>query len=100
LRNGSKHDIYHNPKKGTTQPVPRHNEINEILAKKIIKDLTLYHIIISLRDNHKKPLVLLVEFLVILVVKQIIPYSLTLKRQKCGKIYKYTFETLISIRTL
>ena len=40
LRNGSKYDIYHNPKKGTTQPVPRHNEINEILAKKIIKDFT------------------------------------------------------------
>ena len=40
LRNGSKHDIYHNPKKGTTQPVPRHNEINEILARKIIKDLS------------------------------------------------------------
>lgn len=40
LRNGSKHDIYHNPQKGNTQPVPRHNEINEILAKKIIKDLT------------------------------------------------------------
>ena len=40
LRNGSKHDIYHNHQKGTTQPVPRHNEINEILAKKIIKDLT------------------------------------------------------------
>jgi len=40
LRNGAKHDIYHNHKKGTTQPVPRHNEINEILAKKIIKDFT------------------------------------------------------------
>lgn len=40
VRNGGKHDIYHNSEKGTTQPVPRHNEINEILAKKIIKDLT------------------------------------------------------------
>ena len=38
LRNGSKHDIYHNPNKGTTQPIPRHNEI---LAKKIIRDLNL-----------------------------------------------------------
>ncbi|MBK7809624.1 MAG: type II toxin-antitoxin system HicA family toxin [Saprospiraceae bacterium] len=37
LRNGSKYDIYHNPKKGTTQPVPRHNEINEILAKRSLK---------------------------------------------------------------
>jgi len=34
IRNGGKLDIYHNPEKGTTQPVPRHNEINEILAKK------------------------------------------------------------------
>ncbi|MBK8349082.1 MAG: type II toxin-antitoxin system HicA family toxin [Saprospiraceae bacterium] len=40
LRNGAKHDIYHNPNKGTTQPIPRHNEINEMLAKKILKDLT------------------------------------------------------------
>jgi len=39
LRHGAKHDIYHNPKTGMTQPVPRHKEINEILAKKIIKDL-------------------------------------------------------------
>lgn len=40
LRHGSRHDIYHNPRSGRTQPVPRHREINEILAKKIIKDLT------------------------------------------------------------
>ncbi|MCZ2100784.1 MAG: type II toxin-antitoxin system HicA family toxin [Chitinophagales bacterium] len=39
LRSGGKQDIYHNPNKGTTQPIPRHNEINELLAKKIIKDL-------------------------------------------------------------
>lgn len=40
LRNGAKHDIYHNPKTGQTQPVPRHREINEHLARKIIRDLT------------------------------------------------------------
>lgn len=40
LRNGAKHDIYHNPSTGKSQPVPRHKEINELLAKKIIKDLT------------------------------------------------------------
>jgi predicted RNA binding protein YcfA (HicA-like mRNA interferase family) len=40
LRNGGKHDIYHNPTTGATQPVPRHVEINEILAKKIIQSLT------------------------------------------------------------
>ncbi len=41
LRNGSKHDIYHNPNKGTSQPIPRHNEINEILAKKNNKRFNL-----------------------------------------------------------
>jgi predicted RNA binding protein YcfA (HicA-like mRNA interferase family) len=40
LRHGAKHDIYHNPTTGKSQPVPRHREINELLAKKIIKDLT------------------------------------------------------------
>jgi hypothetical protein len=29
-----------NPKTGKKQPVPRHNEIDEILAKHIIKELT------------------------------------------------------------
>jgi len=32
--------IYHNPKTGASQPIPRHSEINELLAKKIIRDLT------------------------------------------------------------
>jgi predicted RNA binding protein YcfA (HicA-like mRNA interferase family) len=40
LRHGGKHDIYHNPNTGMSQPVPRHREINEILAKKIIRDLS------------------------------------------------------------
>jgi mRNA interferase HicA len=40
LRHGAKHDIYHNPKTGRSQPVPRHKEINELLAKRIIRDLT------------------------------------------------------------
>lgn len=40
IRHGAKHDIYHNPKTGITQPVPRHREINELLAKKILRDLT------------------------------------------------------------
>jgi len=39
LRHGGKHDVYHNPKTGLSQPVPRHREINERLAKKIIRDL-------------------------------------------------------------
>jgi predicted RNA binding protein YcfA (HicA-like mRNA interferase family) len=40
LRNGAKHDIYHNPQSGATEPVPRHREINERLAQKILKNLT------------------------------------------------------------
>ncbi len=40
LRNGAKHDIYHNPESGKSEPVPRHREINEFLAKKILKSLT------------------------------------------------------------
>lgn len=41
LRHGARHDIYHNPKSGRSQPVPRHREINELLARKILKDLTV-----------------------------------------------------------
>lgn len=40
LRNGAKHDIYHNPITGKSEPVPRHREINEVLANKILKSLT------------------------------------------------------------
>ena len=40
IRRGGKHDIYHNPDTGKTEPIPRHREINERLAKKIIKNLT------------------------------------------------------------
>jgi mRNA interferase HicA len=39
LRNGAKHDIYHNPANGRSEPVPRHREINELLARKILKSL-------------------------------------------------------------
>ncbi|MBX3342652.1 MAG: type II toxin-antitoxin system HicA family toxin [Nitrospira sp.] len=40
LRHGGKHDIYHNPKTGKSEPVPRHREINEMLARRIIRSLT------------------------------------------------------------
>jgi predicted RNA binding protein YcfA (HicA-like mRNA interferase family) len=40
LRHGAKHDIYHNPHTGRSEPVPRHREINELLARKILKSLT------------------------------------------------------------
>ena len=39
LRHGGKHDIYQNPRSGKSQPIPRHREVNERLARKIIKDL-------------------------------------------------------------
>ena len=40
IRHGGKHDIYHNPNNGRTESVPRHREINERLARKILKSLT------------------------------------------------------------
>lgn len=39
LRHGSRHDIYHNPMTGASEPVLRHREINEILAKRILSRL-------------------------------------------------------------
>ena len=40
IRHGGKHDWYSNPQTKMAQPVPRHKEINEHLAKKIIKALS------------------------------------------------------------
>jgi predicted RNA binding protein YcfA (HicA-like mRNA interferase family) len=39
VRHGGKHDWYRNPATGVAQPVPRHREINERLAKRIIRNL-------------------------------------------------------------
>jgi mRNA interferase HicA len=39
VRHGAKHDWYTNPQTKQSQPVPRHQEINELLAKAIIKKL-------------------------------------------------------------
>jgi predicted RNA binding protein YcfA (HicA-like mRNA interferase family) len=39
IRHGGKHDWYQNPKTKISQPVPRHREINNNLAKHIIKML-------------------------------------------------------------
>jgi len=39
LRNGSRHDIYWNPVTGNRQPVPRHNEVDEHLARHIKRHL-------------------------------------------------------------
>jgi hypothetical protein len=35
IRHGGKHDWYTNPRTGMSQPVPRHTQINETLAKHI-----------------------------------------------------------------
>jgi len=50
IRHGGKHDWYQNPKTKMAQPVPRHREINERLAKHIIKMLMDHYCI--LRDNY------------------------------------------------
>jgi mRNA interferase HicA len=39
VRRGGKHDWYRNPATGVSQPVPRHREIKEGLARHIIKML-------------------------------------------------------------
>jgi predicted RNA binding protein YcfA (HicA-like mRNA interferase family) len=40
VRHGSKHDIYRNPSTGEIQPVPRHREVDEQLARKIVRALS------------------------------------------------------------
>jgi len=40
IRHGAKHDWYMNPETKISQPVPRHTEINDYLARHIIKMLT------------------------------------------------------------
>jgi len=41
MRHGGRHDIFLNPLSGQKQPVPRHNEIDNALAKHIKKYLGL-----------------------------------------------------------
>jgi mRNA interferase HicA len=40
VRHGGKHDWYRNPTTGVSQPVPRHREIKEPLARRIIRLLS------------------------------------------------------------
>jgi len=40
IRHGGRHDWYQNPDTKISQPIPRHREINENLAKHIIKLLS------------------------------------------------------------
>ena len=39
LREGSRHSWWHNPTLNRRSAVPRHTEVNDILAQKICKDL-------------------------------------------------------------
>lgn len=38
-REGAAHSVWVNPKTGITETVPRHNEIKESLARKILKSM-------------------------------------------------------------
>jgi len=37
VRHGANHDIYENPRTNTSTQVPRHSDVNELVAKTIIK---------------------------------------------------------------
>jgi mRNA interferase HicA len=39
LREGGKHSVYTHASSGKTSTVPRHRELNELLARKICRDL-------------------------------------------------------------
>lgn len=39
VRHGGKHDWYRNPITGVSQPIPRHREVKEHLARQIIRML-------------------------------------------------------------
>lgn len=39
IRHGGRHDWYQNPETKISQPIPRHNEIKDYLAKHILKML-------------------------------------------------------------
>lgn len=40
VRHGGRHDWYRNPVTGVSQPVPRHREVKEPLARRIMRMLT------------------------------------------------------------
>ena len=40
VKHESKHDLYINPRTGIKDRIPRHPDVNEILARKIIQRLT------------------------------------------------------------
>jgi len=40
IRHGARHDWYQNPTTRISQPIPRHTEIKDVLAKHILKMLS------------------------------------------------------------
>jgi len=40
VKHGKKHDVYKNPRTGFEERIPRHIDINENLAKHIIRNLS------------------------------------------------------------
>ncbi len=40
IRHSGKHDIYQDPTTGVIQPIPRHREVSEQLARAIIRKLS------------------------------------------------------------
>ena len=40
VRHGGKHDWYRHPTTGVSQPVPRHREVDEHLARRILRMLS------------------------------------------------------------
>lgn len=38
VREGAGHSIYRNPRTDVLIPIPRHAEVNELLARKIVRD--------------------------------------------------------------
>jgi hypothetical protein len=41
MPHGGRHDWYQNAKTGASQPVPRHREVNDVLAKHILRKLAV-----------------------------------------------------------
>lgn len=41
IRHGGRHDWYRNPETGASQPISRHREIEDFLAKHILKKLKI-----------------------------------------------------------
>ncbi|MDD4872169.1 MAG: type II toxin-antitoxin system HicA family toxin [Kiritimatiellae bacterium] len=39
IRHGGRHDWYQNPKTGVCQPIPRHREIKDHLARHILRKM-------------------------------------------------------------